>query len=372
MSMEFSFSQEQEDLRQTVSRFLAEKAAEPETRRLMESESGFDKRVWEQMGAQMGLQGIVIPELYGGAGYGLVELGVVMEEMGRSLLCAPFLSTVVLAAQALLISGDKKIMARYLPAIAAGEITATLALPEDSGEWGPKAVSVREATGELSGTVEFVIDGHTADLILVPALGETGLGLHLVEARSSGMTVKQLTTIDQTRKAATVSFERTPAARLELELSGEATMNHIRAFAAIALAAEQVGGAQRALEMSVKYASDREQFGHKIGSYQAIKHRCAEMFLEVESARSAAYFAAYEADESDDAEKVSLVASFAKALCSDAFMHVAAENIQIHGGIGFTWDYSAQLYYKRAKSAEIFLGDATYHRALMATQLCPS
>jgi alkylation response protein AidB-like acyl-CoA dehydrogenase len=367
----FAFSEEQEELRRTVRSFLEQKSPESEVRRLMETTEGYDPSVWKQMGEQLGLQGLAIPEEFGGSGYSYVELGVVLEEMGRSLLCAPYFSTVVLAANVLLHCGDEAAQKELLPGIASGETIATLAFTEESGRWDADGIQM-QASGSgdswtLDGTKMFVIDGHTAELVLVAARTNAGVSLFAVQADAQGVTRTPLSTMDQTRKQARVEFSGTPARLIGTDGAGWDTMSRVLDLAAVGLAAEQVGGAQKCLEMSVEYAKVRVQFGRPIGSFQAIKHKCADMLLEVESAKSAAYYAMWAASELND--ELPVVASLAKAYCSDAYFHAAAENIQIHGGIGFTWEHPAHLYFKRAKSSELLLGDPTYHRELLAQRI---
>ncbi len=369
--MNFAFSEEQEELRKSVRRFLEDKSPETEVRRLMETTEGYDPAVWSQMAQQLGLQGLAIPEEFGGSGYTYVELIVVLEEMGRALLCAPYFATVALAANALLASGDDSAKKEYLPGIASGETIATLAITEPAGRWDEAGITL-EATGSgdswtLNGTKSFVIDGHTAALIIVAARTAAGVSLFAVPGDASGLTRTALSTMDQTRKQAKLEFSGTPARLIGADGAGWATLSKTLDLAAVALAAEQVGGAQKVLEMSVEYAKVRVQFGRPIGSFQAIKHKCADMLLEVESAKSAAYYSGWAAAE--DSDELPVVASLAKAYCSDAYFHAAAENIQIHGGIGFTWEHPAHLYFKRAKSSELYLGDPTYHRELLAQRI---
>jgi alkylation response protein AidB-like acyl-CoA dehydrogenase len=337
----------------------------------METTEGYDPAVWSQMANQLGLQALTIPEEHGGAGFGYVELGIVFEEMGRALLCAPYFSTVALAANALLSSGDEAAMKSYLPGIASGETIATLALTEDSGRWDLEAVSCaarRDGEGYvLDGHKMFVLDGHVADLVLVVAQADEGLTLLAVEKDAAGLERTPLHTMDQTRKQARLEFSGTPARLVGSAGGAGEAVGRTLDLAAVALAAEQVGGAQRVLEASVEYAKTRIQFGRPIGSFQAIKHKCADMLLEVESAKSAAYYAEWAAAEGSD--ELPVVASLAKAYCSEAYFHAAAENIQIHGGIGFTWEHDAHLYFKRAKSSELILGDPAYHRELLAQRI---
>jgi alkylation response protein AidB-like acyl-CoA dehydrogenase len=366
--MNFAFSEEQEELRKVVKNFLDAKSPEAEVRKQMDTTEGFDTAVWKQMGDEMGLQGLIIPENYGGSGYSYVELGVVLEEMGKSLLCAPFFSTVALAANALLVAGSEDAKSSYLPGIASGATVATVAFTEENGRWDESGVTMTESGGKLSGTKSFVLDGHTADLILVLAKSSGGgLGLYAVEGSASGLTRTALSTMDQTRKQAKLEFDGVEAKPVAKDGFAWSDWSTVLDLAAVALAAEQVGGAQRCLDMSVEYAKVRVQFGRPIGSFQAIKHKCADMLLEVESAKSAAYYAMWCASEMND--ELPSVASLAKAYCSEAYFHAAAENIQIHGGIGFTWEHPAHLYFKRAKSSELLFGDPTYHRELLAQRI---
>jgi alkylation response protein AidB-like acyl-CoA dehydrogenase len=372
----FAFSEEQDQLRDAVRRFLEAKSPSSEVRRLMETTEGYDPAVWSQMANELGLQSIHIPEEYGGQGFTFVELAIVLEEMGRVLLCAPYFSTVVLAADAIMNAATDAQKSELLPGIASGDTIATLAFTEPSGKWDASGIEmVASGSGDsatLTGTKMFVIDGHTANLIIVAARregtsGEDGISFFAVDGDASGLTRTPLATMDQTRKQARLDFENVPARPLGEPGSGWPALSKTLDQAAVGLANEMVGGAQKVLEMSVEYAKVRVQFGRPIGSFQAIKHKCADMLLEVESAKSAAYYAAWAAAE--DNEELPVAASLAKAYCSDAYFHAAAENIQIHGGIGFTWEHDAHLYFKRAKSSEILLGGATYHRELLAQRI---
>jgi len=368
--MNFAFTEEQEELRNFVRSFMEDKSPETAVRELMETEHGYDQAVWSQMAEQLGLQSLIIPEEYGGQGFGYVELIIVLEEMGRSLICAPFFSSVVLATNALLQSGNDDAKAKYLPGIASGETIATLALAEASGRWDSEGVTLEASgTGDsvtLSGEKMFVTDGASANLIIVAARFEGAIHLYTVDGDASGLTRESLATMDQTRKQARLTFDNTPAEHLA-DTNDFAMISTILDLAAVGLAAEQVGGAQFVMEMAVQYAKDRVQFGRPIGSFQAIKHKCADMLLEVESAKSAAYYAGWCAAEMND--ELPSVASLAKAYCSEAYFHCAAENIQIHGGIGFTWEHPAHLYFKRAKSSELMFGDPSYHRELLAQRI---
>jgi alkylation response protein AidB-like acyl-CoA dehydrogenase len=371
MTMNFAFSEEQEELRRIVRQFLDSKSPEAEVRRLMETTEGNDPTVWQQMAQELGLQSLIIPEEYGGQGFSYIELVVVLEEMGRALLTAPYFSTVALATNTLLHAGDDAAKKELLPAIASGETVATLAFTEESGRWDEAGITTpatRDGDGwKLNGTKMFVLDGHTADVILVAARTEAGVSLFRVAGDAAGLTRTPLATMDQTRKQAKLELADTPATLLGTDGQGWTVLERVLDLAAVALAAEQVGGAQKCLDMAVEYAKVRVQFGRPIGSFQAIKHKCADMLLEVESAKSAAYYAGWCAAELND--ELPQVASLAKAYCSEAYFHAAAENIQIHGGIGFTWEHPAHLYFKRAKSSELLFGDPTYHRELLAQRI---
>ncbi len=373
--MNFDFDEDQEELRRTVRRFLERSSAETEVRRLMATDLGYDPAVWEQMATQLGLHGLAIPEEYGGAGFSFVELGVVLEEMGRALLCAPFFASVVLAAELLKAVGDEQARKDYLPGIAAGETIATVALTEADGQWQPSSIATRalqvkgegEAGGaawRLTGTKTFVPDGCSAGLFLVVARTDSGIGVFAVDSDAAGLSREPLPTMDQTRKQARLEFDSVQARMLGGAGDSWAAVARMLQVAAVGLAAEQVGGAQRALEMAVEYAKLREQFGRPIGSFQAIKHKCASMLVAVESMKSAAYYGLW-AVASGDGE-LPVVSSIAKVCCSDGYTLVTSENIQIHGGIGFTWEHPAHLYFKRARSSRVLLGGPDYHRDLIA------
>jgi alkylation response protein AidB-like acyl-CoA dehydrogenase len=369
--MYFSFSPEHDDLRSAVRDFLADKSPEAEVRRLMDTADGYDPAVWRQMARQLGLQGLIVPEEFGGAGFGYVELLVVLEEMGRALLCAPYFSTVALAANLLLALGDKAAQADYLPGIADGSLIATVALSEASGRWDEAGITATAAQAgdqwALTGEKMYVLDGHTAGLILVAARTPGGVSLFAIDTAAidtAAVTATPLKVMDQTRKQARLTFEGTPARLIGTEGGAWPALSRMLDLAAVALAAEQVGGAQRVLDTAVAYAKERVQYGQEIGGYQAIKHKLADLLVEVESARSAAYYAAWAVAE--DSDEVPAVASLAKSLCSEAYFHTAQDNIQVHGGIGFTWEHSAHLYFKRAQSSEVLFGDPSYHRELFA------
>jgi alkylation response protein AidB-like acyl-CoA dehydrogenase len=364
----FTFTPEQDELRHALRRFLTDKSPTSEVRRLMETDEGYDPLVWKQMADQLGLQGLAVPEEYGGAGFSPVELAIVFEEMGRALLCAPYFSTVGMAAQTLLAAADEAAKQDYLPRIADGSTVATVAVTEEDGRWGLGAIgTTATASGDswaLDGTKMFVVDAHIADLLLVVARTDTGLGLFAVDGGAPGLTRSALSALDLTRKLARVDLAQTPARLVSPPGDATESLSTALDLTLAALAAEQAGGAERCLEMAVDYAKIRVQFGRPIGSFQAIKHKCADMLVEVESAKSAAYYVAWAA--ADGSTELAVAASMAKAYCSDAFFHVAAENIQVHGGIGFTWEHDAHLYFRRAKSDQLLFGDAHHHRARLA------
>jgi alkylation response protein AidB-like acyl-CoA dehydrogenase len=369
--MSMTFSPEQDELRSSVRRFLEQKSSSADVRRLMETEEGYDPAVWSQMASQLGLQGLALPEEHGGSGYGFIEQIVVLEEMGRALLCAPYFSSVVLAATALVESGDDAAQKDLLPGIADGSTIATLAWVEHPGTWDASGIATtakRSGDGyTLDGRKTLVLDGHVAGLLLVVAQADGGPSLFAVDAGAAGLTRRPLQTLDMTRKVAALELAGTPARLVAEEGAAARILERTLQVAVVALAAEQVGASQRCLDLSVDYAKLRVQFGRPIGSFQAIKHKCADMLLEVESARSAAYYAAWAI--ADGTDEVPVVASLAKAYCSDAFASAATETIQIHGGIGFTWEHDAHLYYRRAKSTEQFLGSPHAHRDALAALL---
>ncbi|MFD3312719.1 acyl-CoA dehydrogenase family protein [Streptomyces sp. NPDC058694] len=370
--MDLTFSEEQDELRKVVRSFLTRHATEADVRRLAADPSGYDPVVWRRMATEIGLQGLAVPEKYGGSGFGYVDLGVVFEETGRALLCAPYFATVALAAETLLRCDDEAARGELLPGIASGETIATLALTEENGTWdeaGIRLIAQGEAGGwRLTGVKTYVLDGHLADLLLVAARTPSGVSLFAVEAEAPGLARTPLPALDQTRKQARVEFANTPARLLGPEGAAWPALERTLAAASVLLAAEQVGGAAAALDAAVEYAKIREQYGRPIGSFQGIKHKCADMLVEIESARSAAYGGLWALDAGDEAEIV-ISAALAQAFCSEAFTKVAGDNIQVHGGIGFTWEHPAHLYLKRAKSSEVLLGTPSYHRELLAARL---
>ncbi|SNS42855.1 Acyl-CoA dehydrogenase [Actinomadura meyerae] len=352
--MKLVVTEEQRELRDALRRFFADRSPSAEVRRLMETAEGYDPKVWAQMAEQLGLQGLAIAEEHGGAGFGVRELAVVFEEMGRAVMCAPFLSTIIAAAALEAGEGGHDL----LPGIADGSTIATLAVAED-GSWDPGDVKAVYRDGAVSGSKDFVLDGHIADVVLVAARDGDGVGLYAVEDVSRLVRTPAVT-LDQTRKLARIEFDAVPARKV----GGREALLRALDVAAVALAAEQLGGAQRTLDMTVEYVKVRHQFGRPIGSFQAVKHRCADMFVLVESARSAVLNAAAAADESP--EELPAAAALAKAYCSDAYFHTAGEAIQLHGGIGFTWEHDAHLYFKRAQGSRQLFGAPDRHRERLA------
>ncbi len=363
----FTHTDEQHEFRSAVRSFLQHHAPEAGVRRVMESADGYDVQVWRAMADQLNLQGLAIPEEYGGEGFGHAELALVLEETGAALLPGPYFTSAVLAASVLLQSSDEDLKKRHLPGIASGRAIGTLALTERSGRWDVEDIETRaEPVADgwvLTGTKHYVPDGIIADLVLVVARTDNGLGvfcvddLHALERRAQS-------TLDQTRRQAVINLTATPATRVAASTED---LTRALAFAAAALAAEQVGGAQRCLDQAVGYAKVRHQFGRPIGSFQAIRHRCADLMLEIECARGAAQYAAHAADALPEA--LPAAAALAKAHCSEVYERAAAANIQLHGGIGFTWEHPAHMYFKRAKSSAQLLGDADHHRRLLADRV---
>ena len=370
--MRFSFTAEQDEFRTSLRRALEARSPTKEVRRLMATEQGFDREGWTKLNRELGLTAVHIPEAYGGSGFGMGELGIVLEEMGRSLLCAPFFSTAALATTAILNAGTEAQKQGLLPRIASGDITATLAFSEASGLNDAASVAMTAtpsgATWRLEGGKSFVLDGHTADLIVVLArrpgsTGEEGLSFFTVEGSASGLTRTLLKTMDETRKLARLEFKGVEARLLGAEGQAAAAFGKTMQQAIVLLANEMVGGAERLREDSLAYVQMRMQFGRALASFQTMKHKAADMLVDVEMAKSAAYYAAAALDE-DDAE-MPAIASLAKACASDAYIQTAIHAVQMHGGIGFTWDNDTHLWFKRAKSSEILFGDANRHREKM-------
>jgi alkylation response protein AidB-like acyl-CoA dehydrogenase len=375
----FAFTEEQEELRATARAFLAEHSDSQAVRAAMQSERGFSPELWKRIASELGWPAVAVPEAYGGLGLGAVELAALLEPMGEALLCAPFFSSVCLGANAILVAGSEAQKREWLPGIAQGRTLATLASAEPGTGWDPAGIEsvARRAEGGfvLEGRKRTVLDGHGADLLVVAARregtrGAEGISLFAVPAEAKGVERRALPTLDQTRRLAEVELRgvRVGAeARLGDDATGSAALERCLDLAAIALAAEQVGGAQRCLDLAVAHAKSRIQFGRPIGSFQAIQHRCADLMLRVESARSAAWYAACVAAE--QGPELARTASLAKAVCCEAYFACAADALQIHGGVGFTWEYDVHLHLKRARFGESFLGDPAWHRERVARRI---
>lgn len=371
--MNFAFDADQEEFRRTLRRFLEQRSPLTATRELMETERPYSPEVWRQASEQLGLPGLIIDEEYGGQGFSYLELVIACEELGRVLSGMPYLSTMsaVLAIQAAASPSQCK---ELLPGLASGERTATLATAEPGQGWGPDGITtVAEGDGpavRLRGRKSYVIDGDSADVLVVAARrpgtsGEDGIVLVALDGGAAGVRRRALEAIDQTRRVAELDLDG--ATGQVLEQGSWPVLARVLDRVEVALAAEMVGGARRCLERAVDYAKQRHQFGRAIGSFQAIKHLCADMLVEVESASAAVYYAAWAADEDND--ELPVVAPLAKAYASQAYFFAASESLHVHGGIGFTWADDSHLYFKRAKASELMYGDAMANKELMATRL---
>ena len=355
MAEEFQFTPEQQDLRRAVRRFCAERLGEQVVRRLTETDTGHDPALWARLGGELGVLGLAVPEELGGAGGGPADQAVVAEEFGAALVPGPLFGTVGLAVPALVALGGDELLTELVD----GTRTAGFAVPDRGGRFDRDRVTVTAADGALSGELAQVVDGG-ADVLLVAARIGDGTGLYITD----GGDRTPLSTLDRTRRQARVRFDATPARLLATGSDAEAAITAALRAGAALLAAEQVGGAQRLLDMTVAHAGTRLQFGRPIGSFQAVKHRCADMLVLVEHARSAAYHAAWALQEGTD--DPDLAVSVAQATCSEAYQQVAQAAIQLHGGIGFTWEHPAHLYYKRAVTDAALLGSAAEHRERIA------
>jgi alkylation response protein AidB-like acyl-CoA dehydrogenase len=366
----FSVSDEQRALRNAVADLMARHSGEAQVRALMATDTGFDPKVWHELAA-MGLTGLLIDEQYGGAGAGPVEMGIAMEEMGRALLVSPFLSTAVLVPSLLAEAGDAAECAAVLPRIALGELIASVAFAEDDSARLPATIATSAGSigdaWHITGYKHFVLDGQSAELLYVLAATDAGPAVFAVDGGAAGLDVTPLTTVDLTRKQCRLQFVDTPARLVGRLGAGVDVFTAALDRAAVALVSEQAGGARRAVEMATEYAKTRYQFGRAIGSFQAVKHMCADMLLEAESAVSAARFVAGSFAERAPSRIADL--ALAQAYCSDAFVFVAATNIQVHGGIGFTWEHPAHLYLRRARSDAQLLGSPSWHRERYLRQI---
>jgi len=394
--MEFAFTEEQKMIRDTAESFLQEVSTSEAIRAAMVTDKGYDPELWQSICNDLYWQAIHIPEEYGGMGLGYVELVAMMEQMGRFLLCSPFFSTVCLAANALIIAGTDEQKARYLPQICEGK-TATVAYTganaaNRAGQWGSDTISlVAEKTGDqfvLNGAVRYVADGASSDVLIVAARskgsqGDDGISLFVLPADTGGVELIMLPTMDQTRKQAEIIFNDVSLSSASImgeEGRAWSDLSTVIDLATVALAAEQMGGAQQVMDHTVAYTKERTQFNRPIAGFQAIKHKAADMMARVEVARSGVYYAACVAQDAFElaatgnsagefAAELLEAASIAKSYCSDAFFKNTGEAIQMHGGVGFTWEYDVHLYFKRAKASEHFLGNGSYHRERLACML---
>ena len=382
--MQREFTEDQAQFRELVARFMQSKAGPAAARQLMESESGFDQAVWAQMGSELGLMGTHIPEAYGGFGFGQVELGIILEEMGRQIYTGPFFASAVMAGYALLLTGSEEAKQTWLPSIASGELIATLVLgslnsPDQPGQ------AVQVSAGKLTGRAPLVVDAMSAASLFVIAGNQEGrLSLHHLAASSPGITITPVQSLDPTRRLAEVSFDKAAAEPLGSISDLAPLWDHL----CLALACEMLGGAQQLLDSTLEYTKMRYQFGRPIGSFQSLKHRLADLLMEMEFARAATHHASFllahavgegaNADLADAAgnmvDKITglnsrQIPSMVKAMAADVYMLAAREAVQMRGGIGFTWEEDTHLWFKRAKSSEVFLGTPAYHRERMMTLL---
>ncbi|HEX9162145.1 MAG TPA: acyl-CoA dehydrogenase family protein [Thermoanaerobaculia bacterium] len=366
--MDFDLSKPQKLLKETARQFFQRNCTAARVRELMESETAFDPALWQEM-ADQGWTALIVPEAHGGLDAGLVELAAVAEEMGRACVPGPFLST-LFATALIRMAGDPEQQARYLAPIAAGDLKATVAILEQTANWNVDSMAMKARrdgdTYVLSGSKMFVADAATADVILCIVRAGDAIVIVPVARTVAGLTIERMPSMDETRKVHRVMFDDVKVRGADALRAGAADAV-VRAIdiATVALCAEMVGGMQWILDTTVEYAKTRHQFGRPIGSFQAVQHQCADMVLLTESARSAAYYAAWALTENEPAAR--LAVSVAKAWCSDAFREVGNRGVQVHGGIGFTWEHDLQLYYKRAKSSETLFGDAAFHRERIAS-----
>jgi alkylation response protein AidB-like acyl-CoA dehydrogenase len=359
--MQFGLTESQEFLKNSARQFFAGECPGTEVRRLMDTETAYDATLWSKLTDQ-GYTGIIYPEAYGGVGLGKVELMLLMEEAGRALLPGPFFSTVVLAGSVLDAVGTPEHKKKYLEPICKGEVRATVAILEAGASWNPRDVQLSAVNGKLNGEKLFVTDAAVADFLFVVARN----GVFLVESKARGMKISPMSGMDLTRKLYVLEFNNTPAQ----EIGSNSNLPRAFDIATAALAAEMVGGMQRTLDITVEYAKTRKQFGKPIGIFQAVQHQCADMYLETESSRSAVYYAGWALEE--NSPDAAAAVSIAKMYCSDAARTVGNRGIQIHGGMGFTWENDLHLYYRRAKASETAFGDATFHRERIASMVIDS
>lgn len=366
-SVTYAPTEEHDLIRSTARQFLADRLEMSRVRELMMSEDGFDMGLWKEM-ADLGWMGLGIAEEHGGAGLGPVEVGVLVEEMGRAVVPGPFFASALLATTAMQEIASEDQQSEYLPGFASGETVASLAVFESARGWGaaPETRAIRSGDDWIvTGSKRSVLDAHLANLLLVVALVDDGVGLFAVDPSHVSVSIDQESVLDPTRRQAAVGFDGAAATRIG-DGDARGALERVLQMGTVALAAEQLGGAQKCMEDSVEYAKTRHQFGRPIGSYQAIKHRCANMLMKIEHAKSAVYYAAR---VTDDQEELAIAAPLAGSLASETYTWVAGENIQVHGGIGFTWEHDAHVYLKRAKASSLLLGSPRHQRDLMGRAL---
>jgi alkylation response protein AidB-like acyl-CoA dehydrogenase len=361
--MQFGLTETQTTLKNTVRKFLGAECPPAEVRKQMETDTAFDAPLWQKI-AEQGWTGIIFPDEYGGFGMGMVEMAVTLEEMGRALLPGPFSSTVLLAGSLLEAAGSDSQKQKYLGAISRGEAKATVALLEDSASWSPDAVQMKASGLTLNGRKMFVPDAAVADLLLAVARMDGDLAIFLVPSNAPGLRITNLPAMDATRKLYEVTFDNVAAELVAQGGHARKALDRALDIATVGLVAEMTGGMQRLLEITVEYAKTRKQFGRAIGEFQAVQHQCADMLVYTESSRSAAYYAAYAIQEG--IPEARLAVSVAKAYASDAYREVGNRAIQVHGGMGFTWENDVHLFYRRAKASEVAYGDANFHRERIA------
>jgi acyl-CoA dehydrogenase len=364
--MNFDFSDDQKLLQRTVQDYLNDHAPLSAARRVMESGASYSEELWKGA-AEMGWLGAAVPEEYGGSGYGHLELALIAQEVGRALASIPFSSSVYLAIEAILLAGTVEQKRRYLPRLASGEMIGTLALAEEPGRGGPETIRADFRQGRVSGTKVLVPDGDVADLIVVAARGQDGVWLLLVDAGAPGVKRERLQSIDPTRSQARIDLAGAAAEPLGAPGGGWQLLEKIRDRAAVLMAFEQIGGAQRAFDLTREYCLGRYAFGRPIASFQAIKHRLADLYVEIELARSNAYYGAWAL--SHDNDELAVAACGARAGASDAFELASKEMIQLHGGVGYTWEYDCHLFYRRAKLLALALGTANEWRDRLIRRL---
>ena len=365
--MDFDLSKSQRLLKQSARELLARECKPERVRRAMAAESAWDAALWQTI-ADQGWTALIVPEAHAGLALGVVELAAVAEETGRVCMPGPFLST-VLATAIVSRHGSAEQQARYLEPIAAGEMKATAAVLEKSATWDLDAIRcgapLNRATFVISGEKHFVTDAEAADVIFCVARSGEGLVVLPVPKTAAGLTIRRTASMDETRKVCVVNFDNVSVEQRNAMYADATSLGRAIDIATVALCAEMVGGMQWVLETTVEYAKTRQQFGRAIGSFQAVQHQCADMVLLTESSRSATYYAAWALTHDDPAARAAV--SIAKSYCSDAYREVANRGVQVHGGIGFTWEHDLQMYYKRAKASETLFGDATFHRERIAS-----